>query len=348
MKNNFYLIRNIFTLILSLCFFSFFAQDFSLTHNFPASANPNQTFETEFLVKKGNIGSFAKFQCDLPIGFTAVAIDIKGGNFTYENQRVKIVWVSVPSESNFTFKIKFTPPLNALNECVVSPKFYYLENNIKKEFESSPHHIKIIGKKDEAKNSSDLNLSVANAEKEKEKKDTESSTPTTPTNASNSTNSKLDSQTNAKEQKQIEGEKVIVQDKTEKPLEQSNTDNTSKNVTKPDETKTKVSSNTKIEENKEINTSINSSEKTSSLSRSNTNSTDQKIYKIQLGAFSTSPSKSKFPGINFSVQEEGGLYKVLVGSFSSKEEAEKQKAEFVSKGMQCIVVAYQNGLRVKP
>src|ERR1700739_1810132 len=98
--------KQILFVLALLISFSGFCQEVKLTHNLPASATPGQTIDAEFTVTKGNIGAFAKFQCDLPAGYTAVNTDSKSGNFTFENNRIKIVWVSLPGESTFAFSFK--------------------------------------------------------------------------------------------------------------------------------------------------------------------------------------------------------------------------------------------------
>src|ERR1700741_640347 len=118
------------------------------THNLPSTVAPGQTIDVDFTLNKGTISGFAKFQMDLPVGFNASNVDSKSGNFTFENQRVKIVWVSIPSEPAFTFKFKISVPSNALNVCTVTAKFFYLENNVKKEVEMPAHTMKISGSGD--------------------------------------------------------------------------------------------------------------------------------------------------------------------------------------------------------
>jgi len=73
------------------------------------------------------------------------------------------------------------------------------------------------------------------------------------------------------------------------------------------------------------------------------------VYKIQLGAFSKEPSKRDFKAVGkVKIAEENGMYKVLYGNFSSKEEAFKKRDEVVSKGFaDGFVVSYQDGVRVK-
>ncbi len=72
------------------------------------------------------------------------------------------------------------------------------------------------------------------------------------------------------------------------------------------------------------------------------------VYKLQLGAFSKEPNRADFKILGkISIKTENGMYKVLYGSFSSKEEAFKKREELNSKGFASFVVAYQDGNRVK-
>lgn len=121
------------------------AQEVKVTHNLPASASAGESIDAQFTVTKGNIGAFAKFQCDVPAGTQAAAGDTKSGNFTFENNRIKIVWVSLPGDATFTFSVKITLASNASGSISLAGQFYYLENNVKKEFDIPPHSISLGG-----------------------------------------------------------------------------------------------------------------------------------------------------------------------------------------------------------
>ncbi len=72
------------------------------------------------------------------------------------------------------------------------------------------------------------------------------------------------------------------------------------------------------------------------------------VYKIQLGAFSKEPSRSDFKALGkIKISLENGMYKVLFGSYVSKEEAFKQREQIIGKGFDGFVVSYQDGIRVK-
>lgn len=72
------------------------------------------------------------------------------------------------------------------------------------------------------------------------------------------------------------------------------------------------------------------------------------VYKLQLGAFSKEPSKREFKALGkVKINQENGMYKVLYGNYSSKEEALKKREEAIAKGFDAFVVGYQDGVRVK-
>lgn len=71
-------------------------------------------------------------------------------------------------------------------------------------------------------------------------------------------------------------------------------------------------------------------------------------YRVQIGSFVSKPNKSKFKGVRkLEITRESDLYKALVGSFDSRDEALIQKNELISKGFDAFIVTYKGGLRVK-
>ena len=89
-------------------------------------------------------------------------------------------------------------------------------------------------------------------------------------------------------------------------------------------------------------------EKTKKDSELSTEKEAGTVYKIQLGAFSKKPSKSDFKAIGkVKIQEEGGMYKVVYGSYSLKEDAIKERLAIIAKGFDGFVVTYLDGVRQK-
>jgi hypothetical protein len=71
-------------------------------------------------------------------------------------------------------------------------------------------------------------------------------------------------------------------------------------------------------------------------------------YRLQLSASAADPGKAKFSSLGkVEIVHEAGFYKVLYGSYNSKEEALKKREELLQKGQSSFVVAYLNGVRQK-
>ena len=99
---------------------------------------------------------------------------------------------------------------------------------------------------------------------------------------------------------------------------------------------------------------MNNSTNSGSNSTSNANSSEAKsaaragvVYRVQIGAFTNSPDRSKFAGMNVQVKEENGMYKALSGSFSTEAEANRHKESLAAKGFPGFVVVYENGVRTR-
>ena len=118
--------------------FSALFSQITINGNFPSSMSSGSSIDTDVKINKGAVGNFAKYQMDVTAGIIVTVLDAKGGNFTFENQRAKIVWVSVPAEAEFTVKLKIQAGSDAVNPATFTQKFYVYnkinENCIMKPF----------------------------------------------------------------------------------------------------------------------------------------------------------------------------------------------------------------------
>jgi hypothetical protein len=321
--------------VLALLVTSFgIAQDVKLTHNLPSSAAPGQTISAEFVVTKGNIGAFAKFQCDLPAGFTAENVDSKSGNFTFENNRVKIVWVSLPSEPSYTFTFKINIPASASGAASVGGQFYYLENNVKKEFDVVPQNISLGGSAAATTTPAETtSIPAATTNTPAETTSTPAATTTTP---SETTSTPAATTTTPAETTSTPAATTTTPAETTSTPAATTTTPAATTST-PAETKT-----TPVAETKKAPAETKAAKTTPSASKSGV------TYYIQVGALSSEPGGQYKKYGKTKVVQEGGMYKVLVGNYSSLEEARKHKPEMSSKGADgCFVVGYENGVRIK-
>lgn len=289
--------KKLLTFFALTSFTAIFSQ-ITITANFPSSMTAGSSVEADVKINKGAVGNFAKYQMDVPVGYMVSALDVKGGNFTFENQRAKIVWVSVPSEPEFTIKFKVQANSDAAT-ATFSQKFYYLENNEKKEVEAAPAIITIGGGGNVAVNTQ---------------------TETKPV------------ETVVTETKPVET--VITETK---PVETVVTE------TKPVETI--------VTETKPVETVVTETKPVESTSMKKTvaptASEAGMIFKVQIGAYTNEPRKTRFSGAgNVSIDLINGMYKVTVGNFKTLEDALKHRDELKSKGYDGFIAKYKNGVRI--
>ncbi len=148
----------------------------------------------------------------------------------------------------------------------------------------------------------------------------------------NKTNSDLKKELSNKEDQVENGNKIEKGEQTEK------SNNPDKIVKESNETKNK-----KENEGDEKSTS-----KLKSFFNKKNRSENELEYRVQIGSFVSKPNKSKFKGVRkLEITRESDLYKALVGSFDSREEALIQKNELISIGFDAFIVTYKGGIRVK-
>lgn len=128
--------------LLSVLLFSSFGSIIAqvvMTNNIPAKLPVGSDVEVEVKINKGSsISNFTKYHMDVPNGMDVSEVDSRTGNFTFENNRVKIVWVSVPGEPEFAVKFRVHINTQAPFKGTIIQKFYFLDGGVKKEVEAAP------------------------------------------------------------------------------------------------------------------------------------------------------------------------------------------------------------------
>ncbi len=318
---------NKYFILLIICFYNTFNAQVLITNNLTSNIAPNTDLKLEIKINKGAIANFSKFQIDVPNGVTVKEGDSKTGNFTFENNRAKIVWVSIPTDSEFIISMTInTGALNGSQQFF--QKFFYLDNGVKKEVEVEAQTVNFVpeGSKELASLSGSSNANSNNNSTTVANNNTTSTSGTSNT-STNPTNNTTETPTVA----------------TNTSTETTNNSTTSTNNTTANTNNTTTETVAKTTDN-----SVNNPTNTNTNSTVSNSNTGNYNYRIQLGAFTASPQKSKFNAAGkVQIVNENGFFKVLCGNFSSKDEANKKLNSLKSSGLDGFVVTYQNGTRVK-
>ncbi len=139
--------------IFSLLFFV--ATSVGFAQNFTASQKCNDTISSqtdclvEVTVSRDSVKSFMKYSVSLPPYYSATEVDCKGGNFKLVYNEVKIIWITPPIDSTFTFSYKLKALPEAYSNAEIGGKLFYIQGNERKNFDIKS---KIIYLKDGNKN----------------------------------------------------------------------------------------------------------------------------------------------------------------------------------------------------
>lgn len=144
-------------LLAILLFKLFFNDEVSVSQKVPESIYAGQIFTIEVEINKGEHEGFAKWQQTLPKGFIAESVETEGATFSFKNQEVKIIWMALPEEDNFTIRYKVKTDKNISGEFNIDGKFSYIQENERKDIEAQTH---ILSVKPSSEMPEDLALEV--------------------------------------------------------------------------------------------------------------------------------------------------------------------------------------------
>ncbi len=135
----------------------YFGGEVTADQKIPSDVLRGEKFTIEVMINKGDREGFAKWQQEIPDGFIASPIETQGATFSFKKQNVKLIWMALPEEENFTISYEIIPEPTVEGVFSFEGKFSYIEENERKDIISVSEEIKI--------GSSDV---LANKEEEKE------------------------------------------------------------------------------------------------------------------------------------------------------------------------------------
>lgn len=106
--------------------------DVALNVNVPKAVNAGSEFDVEVILKKGNLSGFARLQQDLPMGLTAQLVESSLGDFSFDEQKLRFVWLRLPegNEMRLVYRVKVDERLKG--SFALKGTFAYIDNNERK------------------------------------------------------------------------------------------------------------------------------------------------------------------------------------------------------------------------
>ncbi len=115
------MIQNL-VLLLSFVVLSVFSwiptQDIKVNMDVPTEVRAGEEFIVTLQIFKGDLESFSRYTQSLPYGLTAERLSTANADFSFDEQRVRIIWLKLPPEDSITvtYKIKVDPRLTGAFE----------------------------------------------------------------------------------------------------------------------------------------------------------------------------------------------------------------------------------------
>jgi len=88
-------------------------QEVVLSVDHPSRVNAGEEFTVTVTINKGSLTDYSRFSQDLPLGLTATNISSPNADFSFEDQRIRIIWLKMPETSKVTvsYSIQVDPRL---------------------------------------------------------------------------------------------------------------------------------------------------------------------------------------------------------------------------------------------
>lgn len=115
-----------------------FLQKIDVTHNPPETLTPGSSEEVEVVISKGSVEGFAKFQLNVDNGLRIEAIESNGASFTFNDQKAKFIWMSLPEEKEIVVRYRLSMDSKAEGDKRIEGHFSYIDENQRLVYDIAP------------------------------------------------------------------------------------------------------------------------------------------------------------------------------------------------------------------
>jgi len=123
---------------------TFFSDDVSLSLNSINQVEAGNEIYVEITLNKSNFESFARFQQEIPAGLTPVPVNTANADFSFNDQKIKFIWLKLPAEEEITISYKLQVDQRLKGHFNLNGQFSYISNNERKSVQVTPKTIEII------------------------------------------------------------------------------------------------------------------------------------------------------------------------------------------------------------
>jgi len=110
----------------------------------PESVQAGSSFQVQVSIDKGELSNFSRFLQKLPYGLSASSLNSANADFTFKNQKVRLIWLKLPKSNLMTFSYSIDVDQRLKGEFDLKSLFSYIENNERKSVNVQSQTVRII------------------------------------------------------------------------------------------------------------------------------------------------------------------------------------------------------------
>jgi hypothetical protein len=107
-------------------------QDVDISIDHPDQVTAGEAFEVNVTIQKGNLTDYSRFSQDLPLGLTATNISSPNADFSFDNQRIRIIWLKLPEEKEVKVTYSITVNERLKGTIILGGVFAYVVDEERK------------------------------------------------------------------------------------------------------------------------------------------------------------------------------------------------------------------------
>lgn len=108
------------------------AQNVEISIDRPNQVNAGEEFTVAVTITKGGLTDYSRFSQDLPLGLTAVNVSSPNADFSFDNQRIRIIWLKLPEGDAVTVSYKIRVDERLKGSFVLGGVFAYVVEDERK------------------------------------------------------------------------------------------------------------------------------------------------------------------------------------------------------------------------
>ncbi len=89
-------------LVMACLSFSLTGQDVDISIDHPSRVRAGEEFTVTVTIRKGALTDYSRFSQDLPLGLSASNVSSPNADFSFDNQRIRIIWLKLPENPQVT------------------------------------------------------------------------------------------------------------------------------------------------------------------------------------------------------------------------------------------------------